>query len=91
MAYRWKPAGWPFLLAPPPTLDQNKSTFRIVFPSENQIKPLCFSLCDGQKMKIKKDIDGNDTIALNYEMMFVIFPTNYSKASPLTLPKRDLW
>lgn len=42
-------------------------------------------------MKIKKDIDGNDTIALNYEMMFVIFPTNYSKASPLTLPKRDLW
>ena len=35
-------------------------------------------------MKIKKDIDGNDTIALNYEMMFVIFPANYSKASPLS-------
>lgn len=41
-------------------------------------------------MKIKKDIDGSDTMVLNYEMMFIIFPSGYSVASPLTFPKLDL-
>lgn len=42
------------------------------------------------KNEIKKDIDGNDTLALNCEMMCIIFPSNDSEASPLTLPKLDL-
>lgn len=75
MAYRWKPAGWPFLPAQPPHPWPKKVHSGLFFPSVNQIKPLCFSLCDRQEMKIKEDIDGNDTIALNEEMPFIIFST----------------
>jgi hypothetical protein len=39
-------------------------------------------------MKIKKDIDGNCSMVLNYEIL--VFPSNYTKASPLTLPKLEL-